>query len=105
MRKISGNIEDVSAAIRTAAEDVKPLILHMDCSQPMSYQEFFAKAKESFRFPNYFGMNWTAFDECISDFSFVEEDHIVIIFSGMKAFAQREPAGAITPPEEVGTPK
>jgi RNAse (barnase) inhibitor barstar len=41
------------------------------------------KLKESFGFPDYYGKNWSAFWDCLSDFAMSEEDKREIIVSGL----------------------
>jgi RNAse (barnase) inhibitor barstar len=44
-----------------------PEVLKIDVSQVSTRQELHSLLAESFRFPDYYGQNWDAFDECIRD--------------------------------------
>jgi RNAse (barnase) inhibitor barstar len=44
-----------------------PEVLKIDVSQVSTRQELHILLAESFRFPDYYGQNWDAFDECIRD--------------------------------------
>ncbi|MDO5068136.1 MAG: barstar family protein [Propionibacteriaceae bacterium] len=46
----------------------------------------------TFRFPGYFGGNWSALDDCMRDLAWLQEGHIVVRLRGMDALAEREPA-------------
>ena len=41
------------------------------------------KLKESFGFPDYYGKNWSAFWDCLSDFAISEDVNREIIISGL----------------------
>jgi hypothetical protein len=45
-------------------------------------EDFFREASASFRFPYYFGMNWAAFDECLSDLEWLSFSRILFIVDG-----------------------
>lgn len=42
-------------------------------------EDFFREVSCSFRFPYYFGMNWAAFDECLSDLEWLSFSHVLFI--------------------------
>lgn len=44
-----------------------PDSLKVDVSSATSHQELHRLLKEVFQFPDYYGKNWDAFDECIRD--------------------------------------
>ena len=33
------------------------------------------------QFPNYFGRNWNALDECLTDFSWLPQERIIVVIS------------------------
>lgn len=45
-------------------------------SSKQQFLEFFA---EQLRFPSYFGMNWDAFDECLSDLGWLDVPEVVLM--------------------------
>ncbi len=45
----------------------------------VSKQELLNILFVSLKFPDYFGFNWDALDECLTDFEWIEEKNIVII--------------------------
>ena len=40
---------------------------------------FFQEASSAFRFPHYFGWNWAAFDECITDLEWLRFSRLVFV--------------------------
>ena len=46
----------------------------------------------TFRFPDHFGGNWAALDDCMRDLAWLQETHVVVRLRGMDALAERDPA-------------
>jgi hypothetical protein len=42
-------------------------------------QQLFKFFAEKLRFPEYFGFNWDAFDECINDLSWLNKDKVKVL--------------------------
>lgn len=49
--------------------------------------ELFAALAEGLSFPDYFGYNWDALDECLGDLSWISEGRIVLIHDDLPALA------------------
>ncbi|MFH1197588.1 MAG: barstar family protein [bacterium] len=49
-----------------------PGLIEIDINNVTSTRELFSVFIEKMKFPNYFGFNWDAFDECIRDLSWLE---------------------------------
>ena len=43
-------------------------------------QDFLIEVSASFQFPDYYGENWSAFDECIQDLEWIKFSKIFILF-------------------------
>ena len=57
----------------------------------MKFCYFISKAAEAMQFPTYFGANWDAFDECITDLTWCPAERYVILYDYADIFAQAEP--------------
>jgi len=53
---------------------------------------FLRKVADALEFPDYFGMNWDALNDCLTDFSWKSAEGYVLYFAGFQSFA--EAAGA-----------
>lgn len=66
--------ECVHYALRSEIANVKErlkstdiTVLEVDCANVRSDEELFRKISATLKFPEYFGSNWDAMDECLAD--------------------------------------
>jgi len=52
----------------------------LNCEKMKDKNSCFNELAEKFRFPDYFGYNWDAVDECLADLEWFEEKNIIVIF-------------------------
>ena len=52
---------------------------------------FLSEAASAMRFPEWFGGNWDAFEECITDLCWDPAEGYVLFFDGFEPFARRDP--------------
>lgn len=95
-RSISGIFlsaaEPVGHDIRRLAEDHGFIFFHIEGKTVDSKERFLAVVSKALRFPDYFGMNWDAFEDCLTDMSpYEDSDRYLIVYDGFEAFAAREP--------------
>ena len=55
------------APIRESAKSVDTLLVELDGSRMQTVEGFFREYVREFSLPEYFGWNWAAFDECMTD--------------------------------------
>jgi RNAse (barnase) inhibitor barstar len=53
------------------------LIVHIECAN--SKKELLAYISEKLYFPEYFGFNWDALFDCLSDFHWIKEKNIILV--------------------------
>ena len=49
------------------------------------------EAAEAMHFPDYFGNNWNAFEECIRDLEWIPAQGYIIFYSNFMKFAKKDP--------------
>ena len=54
-------------------------------------EQFLKKSALAMSFPDYFGANWDAFEDCLTDMSWHETDGFVILYDNIDTFAQHSP--------------
>ncbi|PZU95969.1 MAG: barnase inhibitor [Pseudanabaena sp.] len=76
---------------------VKPLadqntkIFYLDGREIQDKQSFLQKVAEVMQFPDYFGYNWDAFEECITDLDWCPAAQYILIYDYPEAFSTAEP--------------
>lgn len=65
-------------------------MINIDVREVQSEDALHLLLREVFGFPEYYGMNWDAFDECIRDFAPSQQ----VIVSGLGSLAERFPTDA-----------
>ncbi|MFM6908074.1 MAG: barstar family protein, partial [Dolichospermum sp.] len=66
-------------------------VFHLNGKKINNKQTFLTQAAEAMEFPTYFGHNWDAFDECITDLTWCPAQRYVILYDHADIFAQAEP--------------
>ena len=70
------------------------VVLECNCANCTNERSFFETAKRDLLFPEYFGMNWNAFNDCVREFDFVEGERILVVFRDFGRYATHDPHGA-----------
>ncbi|NMB44187.1 MAG: barstar family protein [Clostridiales bacterium] len=55
-----------------------------------STENVFIEFANVFKFPNYFGSNWSAFDECINDLEWLSSDSYILLIKNVNHVLQGE---------------
>jgi len=63
----------------------------LDGTKINNKEQFLKEAATRLQFPDYFGANWDAFEDCLTDMSWHEAGGYVIMFEAAAAFAERSP--------------
>ena len=64
---------------------------HLNGRAIESKAEFLAACARALRFPAYFGRNWDAFEECITDLSWLPAAGYVLLYEAPNRFAAAQP--------------
>ena len=55
-------------------------------------QTFLTEFAEKLKFPNYFGMNWDAFSDCLTDLSWIDSGNdFLIVYKNSQKFRAHQP--------------
>ncbi len=66
-------------------------VFYLDGREILSKETFLRKTAEAMKFPAYFGGNWDAFDECITDLTWCPAERYLLLYDHPDIFAQADP--------------
>lgn len=66
-------------------------VFYLDGRDISIKESFLKKAAEAMKFPKYFGANWDAFDECITDLEWCPGQCYILGYDRHEVFAQAAP--------------
>jgi RNAse (barnase) inhibitor barstar len=83
--------QNICETVEQIAAEPGTKVFYLDGKKINSKQTFLKQAAEAMEFPPYFGANWDAFDECITDLTWCPAQRYVILYDHADIFAQAEP--------------
>lgn len=86
--------ESDSAVIGRVASGLKLQgiqIFYLDGREVCDKQSFLRKIAAVMKFPNYFGYNWDALDECITDLDWCPAERYVLLYDQPEIFSKAAP--------------
>jgi hypothetical protein len=86
--------QDAGSNINNAARARGLEFAQVDLSGVKGKTAFLKKTAASLGFPGYFGMNWDAFSECLTDMSWRPAAGYVILLDNYGLFTRKTPADA-----------
>ena len=66
-------------------------VFYLDGKEITNKQTFLKQAGESLKFPAYYGQNWDAFNDCITDLGWCPARAYILIYDQPEIFAKAEP--------------
>ncbi len=66
----------------------------LDAQRFLSEESLFECFRTELDFPTYFGNNWDAFIDCVSDLSWLDSDQICIVIDNWESFSKDHPETA-----------
>ncbi|MDA0224691.1 MAG: barstar family protein [Proteobacteria bacterium] len=87
--RLSGVYRTQSAAPARAAEGVLE-VLRVPLGGVATRDALFERFRESLDFPDWFGANWDALEDCLDDFSWREDRSRLLLIDGWEPFAAGE---------------
>lgn len=68
-------------------------VFYLDGEEISNKETFLEKVATAMNFPSYFGANWDAFEECITDLTWYPAEKYVTIYERPDIFVQADPTG------------
>ncbi|WP_235283968.1 barstar family protein [Methanosarcina sp. 2.H.T.1A.8] len=69
--------------IETLSKGKDSYLAKIDGSKCKDLDSLFSEFKQAFKFPDYFGYNWAAFDECLNDLDWIDAESYVLVIKNM----------------------
>lgn len=82
--------------LESAAEKAHLALHRLDLSRARNQDDILASFAKALKFPGYFGKNWDALDECLSDLEWLDAPGWVLIVTGASRFATQDEASLST---------
>jgi RNAse (barnase) inhibitor barstar len=83
--------QNIHKTVEQIAAQAGTKVFYLDGKKINTKETFLKQAAEAMEFPAYFGANWDAFDECITDLTWCPAQRYVILYDHADIFAQAEP--------------
>lgn len=84
--------EDISAKdVEKLAQENGFMFFLLTGTQIRDKGDFLSRAAAALKFPDYFGNNWDAFEDCLTDMSWHESPGFVLLFEDFQGFAENSP--------------
>lgn len=92
MPKIVANRKQKIEKVIEALSEQSTQVFYLDGKEIDNKETFLIKTAEIMKFPAYFGLNWDAFEECITDLAWCPAKKYVLIYERPDVFAHADPS-------------
>lgn len=83
--------DNYSEILKKESDELGYEYIYIDGNKCMTIDDLFTEFSVKFKFPDYFGYNWPAFDECINDLNWLPAcGYIVLIGNGSKILSNNK---------------
>ena len=66
-------------------------VFHLKGDGITNKDQFLKQIAAVMHFPSYFGHNWDALDDCLTDLAWVDDQELVLVYEGTGHFAETSP--------------
>jgi RNAse (barnase) inhibitor barstar len=84
--------EAVIPDISKAAIQAGMAVFCLDLSNITGKAGFLKAVAKALQFPHHFGSNWDAFEDCLTDLSWIEAGGYILLFKKLENFSRNSPA-------------
>lgn len=70
-------------SVYESAKDCSTVVKQVEGSKCTTLDELFTEFASAFEFPDYFGNNWAAFDECLNDLDWLSSESYLLLISNI----------------------
>lgn len=86
---------EAPADLAAAAHSARLHFVAIDASAVRTKSQFLGLLSRSLAFPSWFGRNWDALEDCLTDLSWIEQPGLVVRIEGFAAYAKADPDGFV----------
>ena len=79
------------AELEKAAKSAHYAYFHIEGQRLDKKEQFLNHAALAMHFPDYFGDNWDAFEDCLTDLSWIDAEQYLIVLDHTDVFAEHAP--------------
>jgi RNAse (barnase) inhibitor barstar len=79
------------SSVENAAQENEFALWRVDCATMRSKEDLLRGIAEALRFPAWFGENWDALEDCLTDLSWSEAAGYVLVLDNCAALSRAEP--------------
>jgi RNAse (barnase) inhibitor barstar len=87
VRQFTADPDDIERAAKAAGL----VVVRIDLARLASKTGLLGRAARALKFPEWFGKNWDALNDCLTDLSWLQGNGWVMILENSKGFAERKP--------------
>src|SRR5918994_700810 len=87
VRRLTADANDIEQAAKAAGL----VVVKIDLARLASKTGLLGRAARALKFPEWFGKNWDALNDCLTDLSWLQGNGWVIILENSRGFAERKP--------------
>jgi Barstar (barnase inhibitor) len=79
-------------ALATLSQEHHARLFYLDGKVIKDKASFLQAIADAMAFPNYFGENWDALEDCLTDLDWLNGDRFILLYEQPETFAQRDPS-------------
>ncbi|WP_292471163.1 barstar family protein [Methanolobus sp.] len=80
---IACDADDLDEFIETFSTSNDDYLAEIDGNKCIEIENLYSEFQKTFQFPDYFGCNWAAFDECLNDLDWINAKSYILIVRDM----------------------